>query len=506
MLNLLDRYLDGITMYKVMLYGLLLLAGIAILFGFFDLLHYKGYQYIISFSMVLGICWIVNYLFAKLYSVPTNSESSLITGLILFFLLSPFEAIDQIPFYIAAGFLSMGSKYILALHRKHIFNPAAFAAFILGLFGSPLVIWWIGSLVMLPFVTILGIAILRKTRRFRMFFIFITAAIFTVLSISLYHSYPLSDVAAQLFMSWPIVFFGTVMLTEPLTTPPTNRLRIIYATLVGVLFGSQFHIGFLFASPELALLIGNIYSYIVSSKQKLLLNLQEKKQIARDMYEFLFIPKGNFTYMPGQYMEWTLPHKNVDIRGNRRYFTVASSPTEATLRLGVKVIQNGSSFKKNLIAMDEKSFILAGQLSGDFTLPKDASKKLVFLAGGIGITPFRSMIKYLVDKNEKRDITLLYSNKTADEIVYKDVFDEAEKKLHIKTIYTITDKEHLPENWNGEKGRVDAAMIQKYIPDYKERVYYISGPHIMVTAYEDILKNLGISSSHIIIDYFPGFV
>lgn len=506
MLNFLDRFLDGITMYKVALYGLLIMAIIAIALGFLGVLPYKGYQYSISLGVLLGVCWISNYIFGKLYRVPTNSESSLITGLILFFILSPFENLDQIPTYIFVGALSMGYKYVLAIRRRHIANPAAFAAFIIGLLGSPLVTWWIGSVVMLPVVTILGITILKKLRRFQMFFFFLIAGILSITVPSILKGYPLFDVVSQIFLSWPIIFFGTVMLTEPLTTPPTSKLRIYYGIIVGLLFGVQFHIGPLFASPELALLIGNFYSYIVSSKEKLLLHLQEKKQIAKDCYEFIFTPKGNFLYTPGQYMEWTVPHKTVDSRGNRRYFTVASSPTEDTLRLGIKVIPNGSSYKKALVAVNEQSVILAGQLAGDFTLSKDTKKKLVFLAGGIGITPFRSMIKYLVDTNEKRDIVLFYSNKTADEIVYQDVFAEAAQKLHIKTIYTITDKDQIPKDWKGEEGRVSAEMIQKYVPDFKDRMYYLSGPHVMVTAYQDILKTLGIPSSHIITDYFPGFV
>jgi ferredoxin-NADP reductase len=116
------------------------------------------------------------------------------------------------------------------------------------------------------------------------------------------------------------------------------------------------------------------------------------------------------------------------------------------------------------------------------------------------------MIKYLVDIKQKRDIVLFYSNKAEDEIVYKDIFDEANKKLGIKTVYALTDIQYVAKEWKGEKGRVDAAMIQRYVPDYKDRLFYISGPHPMVTAYQNILKDLKIPSSHVIIDYFPGFV
>ena len=126
--------------------------------------------------------------------------------------------------------------------------------------------------------------------------------------------------------------------------------------------------------------------------------------------------------------------------------------------------------------------------------------------GGLGSPPFRSMIKYLSDMNDKRDIILLYSNKQESEIVYKDVFEEAEKKIGIKVVYTLTDKEDVSPSWKGQKGRVDEAMLTAEVPDYKERVFYISGPHAMVTAYELLLHRLGIPRERIIIDYFPGFV
>ena len=194
-------------------------------------------------------------------------------------------------------------------------------------------------------------------------------------------------------------------------------------------------------------------------------------------------------------MEWTLPQKNPDSRGSRRYFTLAASPTEGNLRIGVKFYPNGSSFKNKLLSLNTSDLIVASQLSGEFILPKDPQEKLCFIAGGIGITPFRSIIKYLLDTNQKREITLFYSNKTAEDIVYKDIFDRAFQKLGIKTIYVNTDK----------MGYIDETMIRERVSDFKDRTFYLSGPHSMVDAFEKTLKNMGISSSQIKIDFFPGY-
>src|SRR5260370_1410080 len=120
-------------------------------------------------------------------------------------------------------------------------------------------------------------------------------------------------------------------------------------------------------------------------------------------------------------MEFTLAHPHSDSRGNRRYFTLASSPTENLVHLGIRFYDQGSSFKQAMFQMNGKTQFVAAQIAGDFTLPTDPSQKLVFIAGGIGITPFRSMLKYLLDTHQRRDIVMFYANRRVDEIVYKDV-------------------------------------------------------------------------------------
>ncbi|TGV95790.1 FAD-dependent oxidoreductase, partial [Mesorhizobium sp. M2E.F.Ca.ET.154.01.1.1] len=112
-------------------------------------------------------------------------------------------------------------------------------------------------------------------------------------------------------------------------------------------------------------------------------------------------------FQAGQYLEWTLGLDRSDNRGNRRYFTVASSPTEQSVRLGVKFYPKSSAFKQALGTMRPGGTIHAAQLAGDFTLPSDPKIKIAFLAGGIGITPFRSMLQYLIDRNESRPIVVL---------------------------------------------------------------------------------------------------
>jgi ferredoxin-NADP reductase len=204
-------------------------------------------------------------------------------------------------------------------------------------------------------------------------------------------------------------------------------------------------------------------------------------------------------------MEWTLPHAKTDARGNRRYFTLASSPTEQDMRIGVKFYKRSSSYKRALLKITNETPIVAAQISGDFVLPKDNTEKLVFIAGGIGVTPFRSMIKYLIDTKETRPITLLYSARTADDFAYRDVFEQARRELGLHTVYVTTGKGADNTGAHSRSGRINAEMIKREVPDYAECHFYISGTQAMVTAMRDALAELNVPKHHIKIDYFSGY-
>jgi len=365
--------------------------------------------------------------------------------------------------------------------------------------------WWVGTFAMMPFVLLGGLLVARKIARFDLILSFVGAACAVTLGATLAKGAGLLPAASQLFAETPILFFSFAMLTEPLSTPPARARRVVYGALVGFLFAPFLHVGHFYSTPELALLLGNVLSYLMSPKARYLLQLRAKKQLAPDVYEFRFTGARGLRFRPGQYLEWTLRHSRPDSRGNRRYFTIASSADEREVRLGVKFYPAASSFKRTLLAMRPGSSIVASQLAGEFVLPMNTREKLVFMAGGIGITPFRSMIRHLLDHHEERPITVLYSNRTAQEIVYADVLEEAREQLGIKTVYTLTDANCVPPDWQGGTGRVDAEMIAKAVPDYRERTFYLSGPRSLVVGFEEVLRKIGIPKRRIKTDFFPGF-
>lgn len=506
MITRIDDLLDRITMYRLVLYVLIAFIAIAMVLSFLTLLPFSPLYLLFSTVFLVIVCWAANSFLAYIFAVPTNVESTYITALILTLIIDPAKSPADFLFLGWAAILATSSKYILSLNNKHIFNPAAIAVVITSFALGESASWWVGTASMLPVVLVGGVLLIRKIRQGEMFVLFVVAALVTECLVSLMQGLSLTKELQQLLVESPLFFFATIMLTEPLTAPPTQKLKRIYGVMTGILFIPQIHFGPIYSTPELALVIGNLYSYIVSPKQKVVLTLKRKSKIASNVVDFIFKPSQKLAFEPGQYMELTLAHPKPDSRGNRRFFTIASSPTEDNLHLGVRFYANSSSFKKALYSIDTRAKMSAGQIAGDFTLPKDPKQKLVFMAGGIGITPFRSMLKYLLHMHQRRDIVLLYANRTADEIAYKDILSEAQTKLGIKVFCMLTDTKAIPRNWPGFVGRIDQRMIQQAVPDYQDRTFYLSGPLDMVRAYERLLRNMHVSPDQIKKDLFPGLV
>lgn len=506
MLKSIDDFLNETTMYRLLIYYLGGLLGIAFVVSLFGNLGFSPVALLVSSAILLAACWGINRVFAYVFNVPMNHESSIITALILALLITPKLGQYDLLFLLAASGLAMASKYVLTIRDVHIFNPAAIAVVLTAIGPHQDASWWVGTATMLPFVLVGGLLVVRKIRREAMVIgfllsTFIATVVFTILS----HGDALTALK-QAALTSPVFFLAFVMLTEPLTSPGTKDKQTWFGILVGLLVPPQVHIFSFYTSPEIALVIGNVFAYIVNPRVRVFPVLTQKLRIAANSVDFVFNSDKKLSYRPGQYMEWTLPHTGIDSRGNRRYFTLASSPTEATLRLGIKFYEPSSSYKKAMLDMTDKTQIVAAQVAGDFVLPRSKKQKLVFIAGGIGVTPFRSMVKYLIDKNEQRDVKVLYATNNLQDVAYGDIFEQARQQLNIATTYVLAkpDQSQNPAP-NTRVGYVDAAAIQATVPDYRSRIFYISGSHQMVVSVQGALLGLGVPRGHIKTDYFPGY-
>jgi ferredoxin-NADP reductase len=401
-----------------------------------------------------------------------------------------------------ASAVAIASKFVFAIRRRHIFNPVA-----IGVVASAFVLdqpatWWAGSSVaMLAFVLIGGLLVVRKVQRFWMLGAYLVASVVMTLVTTSPDMY--GEAATQLLGYSPLLFAGFAMLTEPLTAPTDRRMGVLYGLIVGALATPNVHIGDFYFTPEIAFLVGNVFAFAVAPQGRFKLTLLRVEELAAGCYNFVFATDRKPQFRAGQYLDWTLDVAKPDDRGNRRPFTIASAPNGNEVHLGVKFYKKPSAFKRSLLNMQRGDVIYGSQVAGDFTLPKDKTEKLAFIAGGIGVTPFSSMMQDMINTQDNRSVVMLYGNNTVKEIAYADVFDEAERQLGIRTVYAVADSTETYSNMH--RGFIDKALIQREVPDFKDRTFYISGPRSMVLRFKDELRALGVSRSRIRVDFFPGF-
>jgi ferredoxin-NADP reductase len=216
-----------------------------------------------------------------------------------------------------------------------------------------------------------------------------------------------------------------------------------------------------------------------------------------EVKSFRFHKPAGMDCSAGQYMMVTIKSEGMELR---KPVTISSSPTEQDfLEFTKKLTQH--PFSKALDALKTGDKVQIEAPFGNFIF-KGEYDKIAMLAGGIGITPLGCMIKYATDKKLKTNIILLYSNILEDKIVFKNEIEEMKiQNENLKVVYTITQP---TEKWNGFTGFINREMIQKVIPDYLDRVFYICGPPGMVDAMVVILKSLNIPEKQIKKEQFVG--
>lgn len=503
MTKTLNGFLNATSMYRLVLFYVSGLVAAAFSYGYLGWYEVDINALAFSSAVILAASWLANRLFATALRVPVNTESIWITALILILIMDPVTSDDTegLLGLVVAATAAIGSKFVLAFGRKHIFNPVALGAVASGYLLDQPPSWWAGNEQLLPFVLIGGLLVVHKVQRYGMVSAYLLANIATVMAFTDAETY--LEALDQTLRYSPLLFAGFAMLTEPLTAPQNKYWRIAFAALIGVLSAPELVIGEFGFTPEAAFLAGNLLSFAVSTKYRYKLTLTSVEKLASGCYEYVFAPSRPVRFVAGQYMDWTLDVRGADSRGNRRPFTIASAPGDGQVRLGVKFYPRPSAFKRSLIEMKPGDVIYASHPGGDFTLPSNPREKLVFIAGGIGITPFRSMIEDMISRGDKRQLVMFYGNNRAEEIAYADTLNRAERALGMRTIHVVRDNPN--ERTNMRKGFIDKAMIAAEVPDFRDHTFFVSGPNAMVRHFQDVLAELGVARSRIKVDYFPGF-
>jgi ferredoxin-NADP reductase len=504
-MNPIDRFLNKITMYQLLAYGLSVLVVIAMVLGITGRIAQPAGGIAIDAAILLGVCYAVNKALAIICNASSNYESWYITALILTLIVPP-ENSNLHHFFLVAlvGLLAMTSKYLLVYRHHHLFNPAAIAVLVLGLTGLLPATWWVGSPELLIPVLILGLCVIRKIRRVQLFGLFFIVSLITALGVGLNQSQSVGTILHSALLSSPLIFFGTIMLTEPETLPVAQWQQYSYAILAGALFSSQLRFGSVSATPEMALIIANVYSLIISPKRTINLQFRSMAEVAPNTYEFTFTAGHSLYFQPGQYITLNLQHKYPDGRGTRRTFSIASAPAATTLQLALKspLPAPVSSFKQALLKLSPGEHVSVSSIAGTFVLPENTTQKVVFLAGGIGITPFLSMIRDQVARKIKRDVVLLhFINAKNDECFTKDF--AAAEAYGLRTVPVFSDA--AAASSSSLHGHLDVGSLQKTIPDFTERSFFISGPPGFVDSYRRLLIQANVPRTHIRTDHFAGY-
>lgn len=231
---------------------------------------------------------------------------------------------------------------------------------------------------------------------------------------------------------------------------------------------------------------------------------------AKDTKSFIFKPERRLEFLPGQYFYFTLPKLSQDDpRGPTRHFTISSSPTEIdkTVMFTTR-IRSQSGFKQTLNSLPIGSVVNIEGPNGTFILDrKEKTTNQVFLAGGIGVTPYRSFIKYAIDNSLDFSYHLICSNSTPDDMVfYSELVNLAKDyPTNLQVDFIITQPTESKSKWNGLVGRIDSLLLNKLIDDLQNKTFWLTGPPNMVSATEDILHTLHVKNTNIRSEKFTGY-
>lgn len=227
--------------------------------------------------------------------------------------------------------------------------------------------------------------------------------------------------------------------------------------------------------------------------------LHHTRQLTDDIRSFFFETEKQLDYTAGQFIELTIHHDSPDSRGHRRWFTVSSSPGTDYITVTTRIPQqSASTFKRALAALQPGQSITMSDALGDFVLPKQTDIPLIFVAGGIGITPFHSISQRLANSGNQRNIHLMYAVAHEDDIIFQETFEAA----GIPATIIVSEPSAF---WGGERGHVSAQMILGLRKPPDNALLYLSGPEPMIEQLQKDLVVSGVSKRQIVTDFFPGY-
>jgi ferredoxin-NADP reductase len=233
--------------------------------------------------------------------------------------------------------------------------------------------------------------------------------------------------------------------------------------------------------------------------------LLSRNEVAEGTTAFRFEKPSNWTFNSGQYLDLTLldPSEG-DVEGNVGSFSIASAPHEGDLMVATRM--RDTAFKRVLTTMPLNSAVKIKGPSGSLTLHNDVKRTSVFLAGGIGITPFRSIVVRAAKENLPHRIFLFYSNRRPEDAPFLDELQALERdNPNYKLIASMTEMSKSERPWQGEVGLIDKQMLARHLKDAISPIYYVAGPPEMVKGLKTMISEAGVDDDDIRAEEFAGY-
>jgi ferredoxin-NADP reductase len=242
-----------------------------------------------------------------------------------------------------------------------------------------------------------------------------------------------------------------------------------------------------------------------AASQGFICKLKDRKEVAEGTMAFRFEKPSGWTFKAGQYLDMTLLEPSeADSEGNVRSFSIASAPQEETLMVATRM--RDTAFKRVLKTMPFGTAVKIEGPSGDLILHNDSTRAAVFLAGGIGITPFRSIVQRAAKETSPHRIVLFYSNRRSEDAPFLAELRSLERdNPKYKLIASMTEMEKSHQPWRGETGFIDQEMLGRHLKGATSPIYYIAGPPAMVKGLHEMLSKAGVNDGDIHAEEFAGY-
>jgi ferredoxin-NADP reductase len=247
----------------------------------------------------------------------------------------------------------------------------------------------------------------------------------------------------------------------------------------------------------------------IANQTSYLLKLQNRCYVAERTIAFEFEKPDGFVFKAGQFVDMTLINPSqTDAEGNGRAFSIASAPDEDRLLVATRM--RDTAFKRVLASMPIGTQVKVEGPFGNLVLHNNRARAAVFLAGGIGITPFRSILRQIINERLQYSVFCFFANRRPEDAPFLEELEALQRRYlqrpyWITIVPTMTHMSQSDQSWDGETGRIDHSMLARHLKSAASPIYYVAGPPMMVKGLHEMLNEAGVDDDDIRTEDFTGY-